>query len=237
MKRVPVTFLERAALEVKTPKARAVNAGARLLSAKRLQCVEEYPAMAAMRDRARAIRLHTLAHLDTYLEQFANSVEALGGHVFFARDASEANHYVQRVAEDASARLIVKSKSMVTEEIGLNSWIESHGRTIVETDLGEFIVQLSGDRPSHLVAPVMHKTRQDIGRLFERELDVPYTEEPAELNQIARHHLRRIFLRADMGISGVNLGFLHGIANEDSQPRGIFKPLFMAKHNCLAANL
>jgi L-lactate dehydrogenase complex protein LldF len=200
------TFVERAAAEVCTPKARAVDAGARLLTAKRLEGVKQYPAMDAMRDRAREIRLHTLAHLDTYLEQFAESVEAVGGRVFFAEDAAEANEYVGRVAQDASAELIVKSKSMVTEEIELNSWIESDGRSVVETDLGEFIIQLAEERPSHIVAPVMHKTRQEVGVLFAAELGVPYTEDPAELNQIARTHLRRLFLRADMGISGVNFG-------------------------------
>ncbi|GMQ93403.1 MAG: lactate utilization iron-sulfur protein LutB [Acidimicrobiia bacterium] len=200
------TFVERAAGEVNTPKTRAVDAGARLLTVKRLQSMTEYPEMDSMRDRAREIRLHTLAHLDTYLEQFADSVGAVGGRVFFAGDAAEANQYIRQVAEDVSAQLIVKSKSMVTEEIELNSSIEADGRSVVETDLGEFIIQLSEDRPSHIVAPVLHKTRQEIGALFERELGVAYTEDPVELNQIARGHLRSLFLRADMGISGVNFG-------------------------------
>ena len=93
---------------------------------------------------------------------------------------------------------------MVTEEIELNEALESDGRTVVETDLGEFIVQISGDRPSHIIAPVLHWTRQDVGTLFSDELNVPYTDVPTELNQIARSHLRRKFLNADMGISGVN---------------------------------
>ena len=200
------TFVERAGVDVNTPKVRAVDAGARLLTAKRLQSVEEYPAMDAMRDRAREIRIHTLSHLDTYLEQFAKSAVAVGGSVFFARDAAEATQYIHQLAEDTSAQLIVKSKSMVTEEIELNSSIDADERSVVETDLGEFIVQLSDDRPSHIVAPVMHKTARDVGVLFARELGVPYTEDPAELNQIARGHLRSLFLRADMGISGVNFG-------------------------------
>jgi len=200
------TFIERASREVDTPKVRAVDAGARVLVAKRQQGVDEYPAMDAMRDRAREIRLHTLAHLDTYLEQFSDSVEALGGKVFFAEDADEANEYIRGVARDAGAELIVKSKSMVTEEIGLNAALEADGTEIVETDLGEFIVQLAHERPSHIVAPVMHKTRQDVGELFARELEVPYTEDPEELNQIAREYLRQRFLRADIGISGANFG-------------------------------
>jgi L-lactate dehydrogenase complex protein LldF len=200
----PTTFLERATQEVGTPKAEAVGSGARVLISKRARAIAAYPAMDAMRDRAQEIRLHTLAHLDTYLAQFAEAVEALGGHVFFAADTAEANQYVRGVAEAVNAELVVKVKSMVTEEIELNAALAADGRTVVETDLGEFIVQLAGDRPSHIVAPVLHWTREDVGRLFADELDVEYTEEPTELNQIARTHLRQLFLNADMGISGVN---------------------------------
>ena len=200
----PTTFLERATQEVGTPKAEAVGSGARVLISKRARAIAAYPAMDAMRDRAQEIRLHTLAHLDTYLAQFAEAVEALGGHVFFAADAAEANQYIRGIAEAANAELIVKVKSMVTEEIELNAALAGDGRTVVETDLGEFIVQLADDRPSHIVAPVLHWTREDVGRLFADELGVEYTEEPTELNQIARTHLRQLFLNADMGISGVN---------------------------------
>ncbi|MEA2010338.1 MAG: LutB/LldF family L-lactate oxidation iron-sulfur protein [Actinomycetota bacterium] len=200
----PSTFAERGAAEVGTDKAKAVGAAARHLTERRTAAVEAYPAMNAMRDRAREIRLHTLANLDTYLARFADSVEALGGHVFFAADAAEANDYIRGVADAAHADLIVKVKSMVTEEIELNAALEADGRTVVETDLGEFIVQISDDRPSHIVAPVLHWTKEEVGRLFADELDVPYTDEPTELNQVARTHLRRIFLHADMGISGVN---------------------------------
>jgi L-lactate dehydrogenase complex protein LldF len=200
------TFAERGAAEVGSDKAKAIGDGARHLIEKRGAALEDYPAMDAMRDRAREIRLHTLANLDAYLSRFADSVEAAGGSVFFAADAAEANDYILRVAEAGRAERVVKSKSMVTEEIELNTALEADGRTVVETDLGEFIVQLSGDRPSHIVAPVLHWTRQQVGRLFADKLGVPYTEEPTELNQVARTHLRRIFLEADMGVSGVNFG-------------------------------
>jgi len=198
------TFSERGAAAVGSAAAAAVGDGARHLIEKRAAAVDAYPAMDAMRDRVREIRLHTLAHLDAYLSEFADSVEAAGGHVFFAADAAEANAYILGVAGDTGAELVVKSKSMVTEEIELNGALEAGGLTVVETDLGEFIVQLSGDRPSHIVAPVLHWTKEQVGRLFADELGVPYTDEPTELNQIARTHLRRIFLDADMGISGVN---------------------------------
>ncbi|MEN8235724.1 MAG: LutB/LldF family L-lactate oxidation iron-sulfur protein, partial [Actinomycetota bacterium] len=198
------TFIERAGNEAGTAKAAAVGEAARHLIEKRAAAVEAFPAMDAMRDRTREIRLHTLAHLDRYLTEFADAVEALGGHIFFAEDANEANAYVRRVAEAANADLIVKVKSMVTEEIELTAALEGDGREVVETDLGEFIVQIGDDRPSHIVAPVMHLTRYDVGRLFADKLGVPYTDDPTELNQIARTHLRRLFLKADIGISGVN---------------------------------
>jgi len=198
------TFAQRGAEAVGSEAAAAVGDGARHLIEKRAAAVDAYPAMDAMRDRARDIRLHTLAHLDDYLFEFAEAVEALGGHVFFAADAGEATAHVAGIARAAGARTIVKSKSMVTEEIELNAALEADVRRVVETDLGEFIVQLSGDRPSHIVAPVLHWTKEQVGRLFADELGVAYTDEPTELNQIARTHLRRIFLEADMGISGVN---------------------------------
>jgi L-lactate dehydrogenase complex protein LldF len=160
--------------------------------------------MDEMRDRARAIRLHALTNLDRYLDQFAAAVEEAGGHVFFAADAAEANGYIRGVAADSDADLIIKAKSMVTEEIRLNAALESDGRTVVETDLGEFIVQLAGDRPSHIVAPVLHTTRHEVGALFASGLGAEYTDVPTELNEIARSYLRERFLGAHIGISGVN---------------------------------
>ena len=185
MRAGPSTFAERGAAEVGSDKAKAVGDGARHLIEKRAVAVEAYPVMDAMRDRAREIRLHTLANLDMYLARFADAVEALGGHVFFAANATEANDYIRGIAEAAGAARIAKVKSMVTEEIELNAALEADGRVVVESDLGEFIVQLADDRPSHIVAPVLHWTRQEVGRLFADELDVPYTDVPAELNQIA----------------------------------------------------
>jgi L-lactate dehydrogenase complex protein LldF len=126
--------------------------------------------------------------------------------VFFASDAAEAVEYVRALADRHQAELIIKSKSMVSEEIALNDALEADGRRVVETDLGEFIIQLAGERPSHIIAPAIHLSAADIGRLFEDRLSVPYTDDAGRLNTIARHHLRREFLAADMGISGVNFG-------------------------------
>ncbi len=199
-----MSFRERAVADLGSAKVLATNDGARSLTAKRDKAVADYPAMDAMRDRARQIRLHTLGRLDAYLARLADSVEAAGGTVFWAADADEANGYIRRLAADRGVQTIVKSKSMVTEEIELNDALEADGRRIVETDLGEFIIQLAKDKPSHIIAPVLHKTRFEIGELFAKELNVAYTDDPFELNAIARRYLREIFLTADMGISGVN---------------------------------
>ncbi len=200
----PVRFVERARTAVGSEVARSNRAGAERLAELRDAARRAYPPFEAMRDRARRIRLSTLAELDTHLARFAEQVERRGGHVFFAADATEAVGYVQRVIRDHGVRRVVKSKSMVTEEIGLNRALEASGVDVVETDLGEFIIQLAGEHPSHIIAPAIHKTAADVGRLFADRLGVPYTDDPDELNRIARRHLRRIFLEADLGISGVN---------------------------------
>jgi L-lactate dehydrogenase complex protein LldF len=202
---VPVTFIDRARKGLGSPGIAALNTGSRRMMSHRITAVEEFPSMDSMRDRARAIRLYSLAHLDELLARFTDEVESRGGHVFFAADGEEAIGYIRRVAERENVSRIVKSKSMVTEEIHLNDALEAGEFEVVETDLGEFIIQLSGETPSHIIAPVMHKTRQDVGRLFADKLNVEYTEDPQELNGIARNHLRQIFLNADMGISGCNV--------------------------------
>jgi L-lactate dehydrogenase complex protein LldF len=201
----PVTFLGRAEALIGTHEADAVASGVRSFNDKRVTAVAEFPAMDSIRDRARAIRLHALSHLDRLLAHFADQLEAAGGRVHWAGDAAEANAIVSRILSDTGSRLIVKGKSMVSEEIELNRHLEEQGLDVVETDLGEFIAQLAGDTPSHIIAPIMHMTRQDIGRLFAEKLGVDYAEDPFELNRIAREHLREVFLRADAGISGVNM--------------------------------
>lgn len=204
--RPPTDFRERSKATIGSPPIRAVEDGARRLVENRIRAAAGFAAMEDMRDRARTIRLHTLRHLATLLEQFAANAAAAGCRVHFADDASEATRIVRQIASDHDARSIVKSKSMVTEEIDLNAALESDGRRVVETDLGQFIIQLADDRPSHIIAPVLHWTRFEVGELFRDKLGVDYTDDPAALNDIARQHLRQIFLTADMGISGVNFG-------------------------------
>ena len=201
----PVSFVTRADALLGSKEAAAVVKGIRHFNDARDRVAAEFPIMEELRDRARVIRLHSLRHLDRLLGQFADQVTALGGTVHFAADADEANRIVAEILQQSDSRLVVKSKSMVSEEIELNHHLEGVGVEVVETDLGEFIVQLAGDTPSHIIAPVLHMTRQDIGALFSEKLGVEYTDDPTELNEIARAHLREIFLSADAGISGVNM--------------------------------
>ena len=170
----------------------------------RIEALTTLPDSDAVRDLGRKIRAHTIAHLDQYLLQFEASLSALGGVVHWAKDAQEAGEIITQIARAAKVKRIAKSKSMVSEEIQLNARLEAAGMEIVETDLGEYIAQLSGDHPSHIIAPVVHLNRKDVGRIFAEKLKVPYTENIPELNAIARKSLREVFLGADMGISGCN---------------------------------
>ncbi len=160
----------------------------------------------ALRDQARAIRAGALARLDTLLEQLADTVAARGGQVCWAEDGAAACRYITDLARDRGVKTIVKSKSMVSEEIQLNHALEQAGAEVVETDLGEYIVQLAGETPSHIVAPAIHKTREQVSKLFEQHLGMPPTDDIPTMTQVARQALRQRFLKADMGISGANFG-------------------------------
>jgi L-lactate dehydrogenase complex protein LldF len=165
---------------------------------------ESFPEGETLRDRARQIKDKTLAELDGYLETLSRSVERRGGEVHWAHDGDEACEIVTGLAKQYGLRLAVKSKSMTTEEIGLNDALEKAGIEPVETDLGEYIIQLAGETPSHIIAPAIHKTREDVSELFVRKLGSPYLERHEELTEEARRHLRHKFRRADLGITGVN---------------------------------
>ena len=158
----------------------------------------------ALRTQARAVKEEAIARLDTYLEQFADNVESLGARVHWAHDAAEARDIITAIAQQASAKVIVKGKSMAAEEIHLNPHLEELGYEVLETDLGEYIIQLAEETPSHIIAPAIHKTRQQIATLLHDKIGDPYTEELPGMTQIARRALRQQFLRADVGITGVN---------------------------------
>jgi L-lactate dehydrogenase complex protein LldF len=157
-----------------------------------------------LRTQANALKRHTIDHLDHYLEQFEANVTAHGGQVIYCHDATEVADFVLGLAKKRGAQLIVKSKSMTTEEIDLNERLEHHKLESVETDLGEYILQLAHQRPYHIVAPALHLTRYDVGDLFARTLGVANETVPEKQTVIARAVLRQKFLAADIGISGAN---------------------------------
>ncbi|MPY87109.1 MAG: iron-sulfur cluster-binding protein [Luteitalea sp.] len=174
----------------------------------RLAALASMPDADDVRDHGRRIRADALAHLDQHLTRFVEQVERHGGTAVWAATAEEAVGYVVHLARARGVKSIVKSKSMVTEEIELNRAVEAAGLRIIETDLGEYVVQLDHDHPSHIVAPIIHKTRQDVAATFKRELgatDEDVADIPS-MTAFARHKLRQDFLTADMGVSGVNFG-------------------------------
>ena len=163
-----------------------------------------FPEREALRDQARAIKEATLQELDRHLETLIANVERLGGHVHYAAAPVEARSIIVDIARRTGARMAVKSKSMATEEIHLNEALEAAGITPVETDLGEYIIQLAHERPSHIIAPAIHKTKGQVAELFTRELNRHAAPDPEALTRIARGELREKFLQADLGITGAN---------------------------------
>ena len=160
----------------------------------------------AARAGASALKWEAINHLDTYLVEFTDKLTARGTKVFWASNGQEARDYVIALAKEKEARSIIKSKSMTSEEIHLNEALRQAGYEVVESDLGEYIVQLREEAPYHLVFPAMHLTRHEISDLFQEKLHSQPTDSPEELTMIARRELRMKYLQADIGISGANFG-------------------------------
>ncbi len=176
------------------------------LKDKRVETVapDALPDYQELRTQANAVKKHTIENLDYYLEEFERNVEAHGGKVVYAKDGTEVADFVLALAKEKGARRIVKSKSMTTEEVDLNERLEQQGLESVETDLGEYIIQLAHERPYHIVAPALHLTRYDVADLFTKRLNVPRETAIEKQTAIARAVLRQKFLAADIGISGAN---------------------------------
>ncbi len=166
--------------------------------------VAELPQWEQLRQIGSDIRLHTIENMDVYLARLEEQVLAAGGHVHWAATAAEANRIVLQIAQEHHVKTVVKSKSMATEEIGLNHFLEEENIQVVETDLGEYIIQLAGTGPSHIIVPAVHLKKEEIATLFSEKLDINAPSDPIELARIAREVLREKFLQADMGISGGN---------------------------------
>lgn len=175
-----------------------------LSSDKRQIQVDLLPNYHQLQDKIKEIRLQSLDNNSSLLEQFSEKFESSGGKVHFVEDSQEACEKIASILDNKNAKQGVKSKSMVSEEIDLRSELKKKGIDCIESDLGEFIVQLANEPPSHITAPALHRSRQSIGRLFADKLNIPYTENPSELTMIARKILRKRFIEADFGISGAN---------------------------------
>lgn len=205
----PADFIEQSTAALRDPRLRA--ALAKLpggLVAQRRAAVAEVPEFEHLREAAKAMRDAALERLDEHLEAFANRAEAAGASVHFAADAAEARETIARICADADARLVVKGKSMVSEEIDLNRHLERKGLEVLETDLGEYLIQKRGEAPSHIIAPAIHLTQDDVEadfRSYHTDLDPNRALPTAEsLVAEARGILRAKFLAADVGITGAN---------------------------------
>ncbi len=225
------TAFDRAALRI-VPAQRVARHDASVfdLRARRDAAVAEVPDFAALRSHAAAVKAHVLDHLDRYLEQFEAAARAAGAVVHWAGRADAANRIVLELLREHGARLVVKSKSSLTEECGLNGHLEANGIEVVDTDLGERIVQIGGEPPSHIRVPAIHRTSEEIGELFHREMGTPAGEsDPKRLTDFARTDLRPRFLAADAGITGVNFGIAESgsvvvVSNEGNVDLGMSLP-------------
>lgn len=200
-------FIQAADLALNDPDIqKAVSYGTRLGFDKRIAAMYEYGKEhgEALRQQSAQIKRHVLANLPALLEEAERNLLSNGFKVLWAKDAAEANKLIVEIAERHESKLAVKSKSMATEEIALNKNLEAAGIEVVETDLGEFIVQLAEERPSHIVVPIVHKTKESIQKTLEEKANMPSTEDPLAMTRFARAHLREKFLKADLGISGAN---------------------------------
>ncbi len=221
-------FRERIRASIADPNLQAaLDANAERRVNGRIAAFASLPDWQERRQRAHAVRAEVIAKLDEYLEKFIEKAETNGLTIHQAQDADQAVQIVLEIVGDTtqrntkgkhhdnslplrglsgSTKLVAKSKSMVSEEIELNHALEAAGHRVVETDLGEYIVQLRGERPSHIITPAVHLRRAEIGQLFHEKLGIPYTVDIPTLTDTARQLLREVFLTADVGVSGVNFG-------------------------------
>lgn len=172
---------------------------------KRDNMAHSVPEWELLRETAAKIKMHTISHLAKYVEQFAQKAEENGVIVHWAKDADEHNHKVREILENNGVKKLIKSKSMLTEECHLNPYLIKHGIEVIESDLGERILQLRGDTPSHIVLPAIHLTRQQVGHLFEKTMNTEKGNcDPTYLTHAARKNLRHQFLTADASLTGCN---------------------------------
>lgn len=209
--------------------AQTVRAATHRALAVRERLVREYPEWEAWRRQVRSIKAQAVAHLDDLITQLKDNVEAWGGTVLFAEDAVAARKLILDIARRHGVEKVVKSKSMTTEEIALNPYLVEAGLEVVETDLGEFIIQLAGHPPAHLTAPALHLNRDQIAEIFAKHLGLACPPDPLTLCQAASGHLKARFGEAQMGVTGVNFaaaaeGCLVFLENESNLRQSLAMP-------------
>lgn len=183
---------------------KAVKLTTEKLKSGKLKAAEELGNWEAWRERGRQIRLHTIDHLDYYLNEFVNNARAQGVHIHFAKTGAEAASIALHIAQEKEARSVVKSKSMLSEEIDMNEVLEQNDIEAIETDLGEYIIQLANESPSHIIIPAIHKNRQQIAALLSADAGETLADDTAVLAGYVRKKLREKFLAADIGMTGCN---------------------------------
>jgi L-lactate dehydrogenase complex protein LldF len=202
----PADFRARVHDALEDPKLRSSFRGAMdFLQAKRINQFKDADELEQLRDLGEAIRQHALANLPDLLVQLETNLQKAGAQVHWAATPEEANEIIYRIAASHQARKIIKGKSMASEEIELNHYMAERGIDCLESDMGEYIVQIAGEKPSHIVMPAIHKTKADIAELFDKNIPgAGYTEDVDTLIQTGRRVMRQAFVDADIGLSGVN---------------------------------
>jgi len=195
-----------------------------------------YNNVESAKSKAAAIKQDLLANWDKYLLQFESTISSRGVQVLWAKDATEATNYIEHILSENKAHLLVKSKSMTTEEIELNETAERLGCESVETDLGEFIVQVAGEKPYHIVTPAMHKSKGDIAKLFNEKFGTPIDSTPEEMTEYVRQVLRKKYTTAQVGVTGANflIADIGGISVTENEGNGVMTTSFPKIHIVIA---
>ena len=197
---------------------------------------ERYQNLTLAKERAAYIKRLMLANWDNYLCEFEDNATKNGIEVLWAKDTAEANVYICQILTENKARLLVKSKSMTTEEIELNDTAASVGCESLETDLGEFIVQVAGEKPYHIVTPAMHKSKEDVAKLFNEKFNTPIDSTPEEMTNYVRGVLREKYTKADVGVTGANflIADIGGVAVTENEGNGLMSTSFPKVHIAIA---
>lgn len=197
---------------------------------------QQFRDLTMARERAKNTRWKAIERLDKHLEEFEAQFIKRGGKVIWAETAEQALNEILTICTEKQAKIVIKSKSMVTEEIHLNHFLEEHGIKSIESDLGEYIQQIDGEPPYHIVTPAMHKSKEDIARLFHEKLHTASGLSPEQLTQVAREKLRQVFLEADIGITGANflIAEIGGVCVSENEGNARLTTSFPKTHIAIA---